>query len=607
MAPRTFEVGFSALAIIFAPLCALAAADSQPAAPEPTLKSIYAGLHRLDDLKAKDTKAVVCAFLDTECPIAQKYIPRLKDIHQRLEKKGVRVLGVYANSRVNIWSMAAHAHDSDIPFPVFQDVDQRLADRLGVQTTPEVVVLDSKLQKQYQGPIDNQFKRGGNLKKPTETYLEDALSALLGDQPVQVSHVPASGCPLGRQEPLYARQEVTYNRDVATIIQRNCQTCHRDGGVGPFKLMTYQDAYYNAERIGEVVSERRMPPWHGVLNPHFGELLNDKRLSDAEINTLLGWVEQGAPEGDPKHAPPPIKWPGPDEWEIGRPDYVYKMPEPFRVPKDGVLEYQFFRVRLNLPEDRWYRAVQVKPGNAKVVHHVAIHLVPADNKQYQGLTAMAQLYGFNTQRGNVIADYVPGDTRNAKTFDPGQAGRIPKGCDLIYELHYTPDNRQATTDQSMVAFIWSDKPPVDEVQSRVFRKPVGRFRIPPHHPHFRMEDSYHFDTDIDLDAIRPHFHLRAKSYRLEIVHRNDDTDEIERRETVLSVPLYDQSWQRTYELKKPIRLPAGAELLATAVYDNSRLNPNNPDPSAEVLWGQQTTDEMFSTRFRYRLVKADKK
>jgi hypothetical protein len=574
---------------------------------EPTLKSIYAGQHRLHEFKTDKTKALVLAFLDTECPIARKYIPRLKEIHERLKDKGVRVLGIYANTRVNIWSMAAHAHDSDIPFPVLLDLEQRLADRLGVQVTPEVVVLDAELNKQYQGPIDNQFKLRGKLQQPTENYLEDALAALLKGQPVQVSHVPAAGCPLGRQEPLLADRQVTFHRDIAPILQKNCQSCHRTGGVGPFKLLSYEDAYYNAERIAEVVGDRRMPPWHGELNPHFGELRNDKRLSDSDIKLLLGWVEQGAPQGDTKDAPPPVQWPSADAWEIGRPDFVYKMPQPFRVPKDGVLEYQFFRAKLNLPADRWYRAVEVKPGNAQVVHHVAIHVVPAGDKRYQGLTAMAELYGFNTQRGNVICDYVPGDTHNATIFDANQAGRIPKNCDLIYEVHYTPNNRQATTDQSMVAFKWADQPPQDEVQSRVFRKPVGRFRIPPHDPHYRMEDSYYCETDIDLDAVRPHFHLRAKSYRLEIVDRDEDSGEIVKRETLLTVPLYDQNWQRTYELKKPLRLKAGTELLATAHFDNSSLNPNNPDPSREVLWGQQTTDEMFSTRFRYRVVKADRK
>ncbi len=569
---------------------------------EPTLKSIYCSVHRVEEFQQEDTQVIVFAFLDTDCPIARNYLSRLTDIYNRLRDRGVSIVGIYSNTRVNAWSMAVHALDSDIPFPVFQDVEHRLADRFSVKVTPEVVVVDANFQKQYQGPIDNQYKRGGHLSAPTERYLEDALAALLTGRAIEINNRPASGCPLGRQ-PLPSSQPLTYYRHVAPIIQRNCQPCHRPAGVAPFELMTYEDAYYNAERIAEVVADRLMPPWHGMLDPEFGELLNDKSLSEADVHVVRSWADQGAPPGDPADAPPPMHWPSADDWSIGRPDFVYRMPEPFRVPKDGVLEYQFFRVRFNSPEDRWYRAVQVKPGNVEVVHHVAVHVVPAGNEQFQGLAAMAQLYGVNTQQANVICDYVPGDTHNAKTFPPDQACRIPKHSDLIYEVHYTPNNRQAVTDQSVVGFVWADKAPEHEVQRRVFRKPVGRFRIPPYDPHFRMEDTYYFESDIDLDAIRPHFHLRGKSFRLEIIERNVDTGAIENRQVVLSVPRFDQRWQRTYELTTPLRLLAGTELLATAYFDNSRFNPNNPNPSAEVLWGQQTSDEMFSIWFGYRLAK----
>jgi hypothetical protein len=157
----------------------------------------------------------------------------------------------------------------------------------------------------------------------------------------------------------------------------------------------------------------------------------------------------------------------------------------------------------------------------------------------------------------------------------------------------------------MVGFQWAPGPPQDEVLTTVFRVPIGGFRIPPFNLHFRVEDTYYFEHDVEIDAIRPHFHVRGKSYRLEIIHRDASKDEISERETILSVPVFDPAWQRTYELAKPLHLPAGTELLATAHFDNSFLNPNNPDPSAEVTWGQQTTTgEMFSTRFKFRLTSA---
>jgi hypothetical protein len=155
----------------------------------------------------------------------------------------------------------------------------------------------------------------------------------------------------------------------------------------------------------------------------------------------------------------------------------------------------------------------------------------------------------------------------------------------------------------MVAFQWAAAPPQRELLTTVFRVPIGGFRIPPHEGHFRLVDTYYFKHDVELHTIRPHFHVRGKSYRLEMIERNPETDEVVQRRTILSVPLFDQAWQRTYELVTPLRIAAGTELLATAHFDNSRFNPNNPDPSAEVTWGQQTlTDEMFSTRFLYRRV-----
>jgi hypothetical protein len=396
---------------------------------------------------------------------------------------------------------------------------------------------------------------------------------------------------------------ITYHRDIAPLVQKNCQKCHRQGGPGPFELVSYEDIAGNADKIREVVGDRRMPPWHGVLDPQFGKLANDQRLADEDVETMLAWIDGDMAEGNAADAPPPPRWPAASEWAIGKPDYVYRMPQPFRVPQTGTLEYQFFRVRLDLDEDRWFRGVEMKPGNAAVVHHMGLHVAPSLKPQRnEGLAMMAQLYGLSGESAHLINDYVPGDTYNAKVYPADQAVLIPKHSDLIFEVHYTPNGRPNQTDQSMVAFQWAEKPE-HQVHTRVFRKPVGGFRIPPHEGHFRIEDTSYFPHDVEIDAIRPHFHLRGKSFRLEMVERDPDSDEIVKRQTVLSVPRFDPAWQRTYELATPLKVAAGTELLATGYFDNSDLNPNNPDPSAEVVWGQQTTDEMFSTRFKYRVVR----
>jgi thiol-disulfide isomerase/thioredoxin len=571
----------------------------------PHLKTVYSSQHTAEEFVADGRRGVAFVFLGTECPVARQYLPRLKELHTEYNAQGIAFVGVYSDVGMTVFRMATHAHDEDLPFLVVQDVDQKLANSLEVQVTPEVVLLDAELNRVYQGAIDNQFQRHGRRVAAVENHLADALAALVAGKRPERDYVPASGCPIERNAPQRQPREVTFHRDIAPLVQKHCQECHREGGPGPFELVSYDDLAYNTEKIREVVLDRRMPPWHGVLHPDFGKLLNNKQLPREAQETLLAWIDAGAPEGNPADAPPPVRWPAAHEWAIGQPDFVYRMPQPFPVPQSGILEYQFFRVPLNFQQDRWFRAVEIKPGNPEVVHHITLHVAPAMKEQrFDGLATMAQLYGITGEQAFLINDFVPGDTYNAKVYPPEQAVRIPKHSDLIFEVHYTPNNRAPTTDQSMVAFQWADGPPQDEVLTTVFRKPIGRFRIPPHHPHYRVEDNYHFKHDVLIDAIRPHFHLRGKSFRVEIVERDPQTDEITRRKTVLTVPIFDQAWQRTYELAEPIFLPAGTEIVATGHFDNSRFNPNNPDPAAEVAWGQQTTDEMFSTRFKYRLAKA---
>ena len=592
------------LALVATMLQVASPGDFAAPSKQPRLKSIYSGIHAVSDFVGADSRGVVLIFLGTECPVARQYLPRLKELHAEYRTQGVQFVGIYSDVGVTVFRMAQHAHDEDIPFPVLQDVDHRLADSLDVQRTPEVVILDQRLEKKYQGAIDDQYSPHGRRPTATAEYLAAALQSLVKGEPIERPYVPAAGCPIERTAPQRSPRGLTYYKDVAPLVQQHCQECHRKGGPGPFELISFNDVALNCEKIREVVIDRRMPPWHGLLNPEFGKLANDTRLAAEEIETLVDWIDGGAIAGDKSDAPPPVRWPPAGAWAIGKPDFVYRIPEPFRVPKTGTLEYQFFRVRLDLEQDRWFRGVEVKPGNPEVVHHISLHLAPSvSDTRYDGLAVMAQLYGLNGERARVINDFVPGDSYNAKVYPPDQAVRIPGHTDLIFEVHYTPNNRAATTDQSMVGFQWSDQPPQHEVLTTVFRKPIGGFRVPPFEPHFRVEDTYYFEHDVEIDGIRPHFHYRGKSFRLELIDRNPDTDEIVQRHTILSVPVFDPFWQRTYELATPLRVPAGAELLATAHYDNSKLNPNNPDPSAEVTWGQQTkTDEMFSTRFKFRTV-----
>ena len=568
---------------------------------QPRLKSIYCEEHSLDEFRTPNTNAYVVIFMGIECPVVRQYVPRLNQLHEEYHSQGVTFLAIYANAGDHVLAMAHHAEQTDLAFPALLDREHRLADLLEAEVMSEVMVLDQNFEKRYQGAIDNQFKKRGKLDQASEHYLAEALQELLQNKPVTRPMMPASGCRIERNDPLRADEQVTYHKDIAPLIQKHCQTCHRTGEVGPFELLTYDDVCNHADTIEEVVLDRRMPPWHGMLNEHFGKLRNDKRLSDEEVGTLVGWIRAGMPKGHVEDTPKPIKWPAPGAWGISRPDFFYQMAKPFTVPATGVVNYQFFRVPMNLSQDRWVQAIEVRPGNREAVHHIGLHIAPAGNADFSGL-GMAALFGLSGDASQPLNDYVPGDLCNHKDYPPDRAVRIPKGTDLIFEVHYTPNGKQAV-DQSKVAIRWATKPPLEEVLTKVFRKKRGGFRIPAGHPHFRMEDSYYFEQDVLLDSIRPHLHARAQSFRLEWVERDPITDEVLRRETILSVPNFDMNWQRTYELETPLRIPAGVELVATAYFDNSKLNPNNPNPKVDVYWGLQSNDEMFSTRFQYRLIK----
>lgn len=380
-------------------------------AERPLLKSIYAGCHQVEDFFDDETRAVAFVFISRTCPVAQQYLPSLNELYRQMHADGIRFVAVYSNPRANLQVMAKHAHDRDINFPVMLDTGHRLADLLDVQVIPEVVVLDDSLTKCYQGAIDDQFTKRGRKAEASKYYLRNALQSVVADKPVSREFVAASGCRVERRQRPLPKGEVTYHRDIAPIIQNKCQSCHREGEVAPFELMTYDDAYFNASTIAEVVEERRMPPWHAYLNPKHGKLSHDARLSEDEIKLIRAWAQAEAPEGDPADAPAPISWPATKAWTIGQPDFEYKIPEPFEIPKTGILDYQFWRVPLDFAEDRWVQAVELKPGNPEVVHHMAMHLVKASDKNYTTLAGMLELYGFDNQGAVMIGDYVPSTLR----------------------------------------------------------------------------------------------------------------------------------------------------------------------------------------------------
>ena len=381
----------------------------------------------------------------------------------------------------------------------------------------------------------------------------------------------------------------TFTKDVAPILYNHCASCHRPGDIAPMSLLTYEEARPWAKSMREQVASGQMPPWHAEAA--HGVFSNDRRLSEQEKATLLGWVNAGAPKGDLKDLPPAPKFT--DGWEIGAPDAVISMPKPYAVPGEGTIDYQYFQAPTNFTEDKWVQAIEVRPGARSVVHHILVFCrepsgAMPQSAAYKQVVPQQHADARRQMPGALIATTAPGT--NAMIFKPGTALRIKAGSVLTFQMHYTT-NGVAASDTSSVGIIFAKQPPQLEVRTSAFVNPL--LRIPPGANNEAVESAIEFNEDVQIFALFPHTHLRGKSWEYRLVYPDG------RKEVVLSVPKYDFNWQTYYIYAKPLSVPKGARLEATAHYDNSVANPWNPDPKVTVRWGEQTWEEMQYSGITY--------
>lgn len=529
----------------------------------------------------KDAKAAVVVFLGTECPVNNQYAGTLAKLHAEYRPKGVTFVGVNSNSQDDAVEVAKHAKEYGLTFAVLKDADAKIADRFAAERTPEAFVLTPNGEVAYRGRIDDQYGRGVKRTAPTKRDLADALDAVLAGKAVATPNTEVIGCLISRPVTTKAAAEpVTYTKHVARIIQNNCQVCHRAGEIGPFQLNSFKQAKAWSAAIKEEVSELRMPPWHAA-DPH-GTFANDRRLSDADKKTLLAWIDQGCPEGDPNDLPPAKTFTA--GWNIAPPHQIVTMNEEFPVPVEmpkGGLPYQYFRGGEPFAEEKWVQASEVRPGDRSVVHHIIVYIVPTDAKLPKRITGLDDLGGGPFGPPQLMA-FVPGD--QAVTYPPELALRIPKGSQLVFEVHYTPDGKPHK-DRSAVGLVFADGPPTHEVRTDAAVN-TG-FKIPARRADHRVAAGLTVDKDLMLLSMNPHMHLRGKAFAYTLKTPDGKT------EPLLTVPRYDFNWQTTYTLAKPRLIPKGSEILCEARYDNSAGNPNNPDPTKPVKWGDQTWEEMM--------------
>jgi len=375
-------------------------------------------------------------------------------------------------------------------------------------------------------------------------------------------------------------QPVFY-KDILPILEQHCQECHRPGEIAPMPLVTYADTRPWAKAIREQAIARKMPPW--FADPAYGHFANDRSLSPAEIETLAAWVNAGAPPGDPKNAPPPRDWPR--GWNIGTPDEIFEMPNAFPIPANRPVDYQYLILPTHFTSDRWVQKVEVRPGNRSTVHHAVVYIREAGSKWLEGEPRETSFSvpiakGFTTS--DILMVYTPGNSYDQ--WPDGVAKRIRAGSDLVLQVHYTATGK-ATEDRTRIGLVFAKEPPKQAVLS--LQMSNDRFAIPPGDSIYRVQVSGTLPNDALLISMFPHMHLRGKGFDYLITGPNGHV------ETLLKVNHYSFHWQLNYRLAQPRLIKAGAHLTWIGYFDNSPNNPVNPDPTAEVRYGQQSWDEMM--------------
>ena len=382
-----------------------------------------------------------------------------------------------------------------------------------------------------------------------------------------------------------ATGSVTFSKDVAPILQKNCQGCHRPGEAAPMSLRTYQEARPWAKAMKQAVLAKKMPPW--FADAQYGHFRNDRSLPQKDIDTLVSWVDAGAPEGDPKDLPQPLSFV--DGWNIGQPDMVLEMPEPFHVPASGTIEYQYVVLPYKFTEDRWVQMAEVRPGNRAMVHHVIAYIRDGsskwmrDKKPGELFVPEADANGNRPSlNGDLLSGFAPG--LPPSILEPGQGRLIRAGSDIVLQLHYTA-NGHAGEDRTKVGVVFCKQAPHERVMTLAASN--SKFTIPPGDPNYQVDASFELGHDAKLSALLPHMHLRGKDFQYRLVYPSGET------ETILRVPHYDFGWQLWYQPVSDIVLPKGTQIAATAHFDNSVNNPHNPDSTKAVTWGDQSWEEMM--------------
>jgi hypothetical protein len=569
-----------------APSAARPSPSSRPPAQGPKIADF-----RLDDddgrsvelYRQGDATAVVVIAQGNGCPIMERSVPYLEALRDEFTPKGVRfyLLNPTADTRDEV---RKEAEKFRFGIPVLLDPTQEVARDIGFTRLSEAALIDTREWKMvYRGAIDDRFDYNGDRTQAAQTPLRDAIEALLGGRPVAVERTQAKGCIIDFR----ARQKVSYSRQIVPLLDDKCLSCHHQPyGTPPHFLESYEKLRGWLPMIKETVITERMPPWWAESRYHFS---NDISMSLEEKRMLLDWIAQGGSRDDGGPDPLVALSKRPHPLPRGY-DMVLEAHHPIQVPASGLVPYQYVEVGQRFDKDTWVNSFIIRPSNRRVAHHGQLLVLPRPLASY-GNGAKVRRNMMNDDRIERIGFWNPGKKAGWVVPPPG-AYFIPRGSYLALEMHYEPIGSAEVDRPSVYVNLYRGQQKPRPMHS-VFVQNMA-FEIPPGVRDYEVKATQRFDRSIAVVQVGAHMHTRAVGFRLEVRKPDGQTD------TILSLPYYDWRSQQGYNLTTPLHLPAGSVITATGIFDNSKQNPTNPDPTRAVHFGLHTyQDEMFRAKIAF--------
>ena len=540
--------------------------------------------------KLGDSKAVVLISIATTCIENIEKIPKYRLLRTTWENEGISFLAMNSSPTDDLNSIRQMDFLHNVDMPILLDDGQLVAESLGLSKAGEIIVLEPNRQRVlYRGgldvePIREQPERKISARSGT-TVLSDTLATVVAGQ-IDFSDMTVETESIGCEIDFSVRDEHAMNvpdyaAEIAPILQEKCVSCHIEGGIGPFAMDSHMMVQGWSPMIKEVIMTKRMPP--AQVDPSINHFSNARYMDTEQLQTLIHWIDAGAPRGSSEVDPLTRVYQSETVWELGEPDYIVEVPA-YTIPATGVLDYENVTINLPFEEDVWVKSVQHVPGDRRVLHHLLSYIVPAD---YDARI----IEGENDSYREFLEGYAPGKDQ-AVTYPENSGMFVPKDSAVQMSLHYTTFGKE-TVDKTLLGLYFADRKPEFQYSTYSLSHGGRNLVIPPRAKEHKMSASYVFEDEVMLHGLRPHMHYRGKYMRFSVIYPNGTKDDI------INVPDYNFAWQPTYRLNDPMLLPAGSRVVVEGAFDNSQYNLGNPDPEAEVRGGAQSWDEMFIGYFSY--------